>query len=79
MTPDEQHVFVNALRECLGLGPLYDRMLIDGREYESRPDRYINFSHFIGDGNRHVRGRPSAYSVAHAGVKQDFKRCVKPG
>lgn len=55
MTPDEHHAFVNALRECLGLGPLYNRMKIEGKEDPLHPDRYTNFSHHIGDGNRRVK------------------------
>lgn len=63
MTQTELHTFVNALRDCLGLAPLYDRMRIEGREYEFRPDRYINFSHYMGDGNRRVGVRPAEHQI----------------
>jgi hypothetical protein len=47
MTPDEQQVFVNALREALGLGPLYGKTL----EVESDPW----WAPYMGTGNRQVR------------------------
>lgn len=53
--------FVNALRECLGKGPIPDTT----REYRhlgpltADPGFTAHVFRSMGDGNRHVRGRPT--------------------